>query len=85
MGDEASLEMKALVTLINLHVDSIKGLHGGELERALATIRSNHAVSSKKIGMSEEAAAEMADNVEKWIRLALKSRPWMGTRTQTLQ
>lgn len=85
MGDAPTPEMMALVALIHRHVDAVKGLHGAELELALAMIRSDHAASSRKIGMGEDAAAEMADNVEAWIRLALKSRPWTGARSGTVQ
>ncbi len=84
MADEQALRnIEALFELLRAQAAAVAALPPSDREGVLAAVHARHERSGVEAGMSPEAALDMADRLDAWIREAL-SLTTRQVRPQTL-
>ena len=78
--DRAMKNLDELFVLVRAQAAAVADLPGSSWEAALRAIHGQHERSGLKAGMSRDAALDMADRLDAWMRAALtlasqESRP----------
>ena len=79
--DRARKNVEDLFQLVSAQARTVAKLPAAAQDGALTAIRSQHERSGVKAGMSREAAVEMADRLDAWIRAALILTTRQGPQT----
>ena len=73
-----------LFAIVKARAAGVAELPAREREAALATLHGQHERSGMDAGMTRQAALEMANRLDAWIREVLRLRPSDGAETMTL-